>query len=70
MENVEQKDVRDDILDHLNSIERRISWLSEKTEVPYHTLYSALKMKRFVLSDRNLAKINRVLSTDFINDQK
>ena len=70
MEKLNEKDVRDDIIEHLNLIERRLSWLSTKTEIPYHTLYSVFKKKMFVLSDRNLAKINRVLETDFINDQK
>ncbi len=64
---MEKKDIRDEILDHLESIERPLAWLSNKTEIPYATLYSVFKQKNFALSDSNLAKINRVLDTDFIN---
>jgi predicted transcriptional regulator len=69
MENNETQDVRDAILEHLEQIERKLSWLSEKTEIPYPTLYSVLIQRIFSLSDRNLGKINRVLETDFINNQ-
>lgn len=67
MEKETIKDVRDAILLHLEKIERPLSWLSDKTEIPYPTLYSVLKQRTFSLSDSNLAKINRVLDTDFIN---
>ena len=62
------QDVRDAILLHLEEIERPLSWLSDKTEIPYPTLYSVLKQRTFAMSDRNIGKINRVLDTDFIND--
>jgi predicted transcriptional regulator len=68
MEKEPLKGVRDAILLHLEQIERPLSWLSDKTEIPYPTLYSVLKQRTFALSDSNLAKINRVLDTDFIND--
>lgn len=68
MENQIKTDVRDEILKHLVDIERTLAWLSSKTEIPYPTLYSIFKQKTFSLSFKNLAKINRVLGTDFIND--
>jgi predicted transcriptional regulator len=68
MEKDTPKDVRDAILLHLDKIERTLAWLSDKTEIPYPTLYSVFKQRTFVLSDKNLGKINKVLETDFIND--
>jgi predicted transcriptional regulator len=64
---MEKKDIRDDIMNHLKSIERPMSWLSNKAEIPYATLYSVFKQKNFKISDKNLDKINKVLGTDFIN---
>ena len=68
MEKNEPQDVRDAILLHLEQIERPLSWLSDKADIPYPTLYSVLKQRTFAMSDRNIGKINRVLDTDFIND--
>jgi hypothetical protein len=68
MEKEKKQSVRDEVLLHLEEIERTLAWLSDKTEIPYPTLYSVLKQRTFALSDSNLAKINRVLDTDFIND--
>lgn len=68
MEKKPPQDVRDAILLHLEEIERPLSWLSDKTEIPYPTLYSVLKQRTFAMSDRNIGKINKVLDTDFIND--
>ena len=68
MEKKPPQDVRDAILLHLEEIERPLSWLSDKTEIPYPTLYSVLIQRTFAMSDRNIGKINRVLDTDFIND--
>jgi len=68
MEKTEPQDVRDAILLHLEQIERPLSWLSDKTEIPYPTLYSVLKQRTFAMSDKNIGKINKVLNTDFIND--
>jgi len=67
MEKTEPQDVRDAILLHLEQIERPLSWLSDKADIPYPTLYSVLKQRTFAMSDRNIGKINRVLDTDFIN---
>jgi hypothetical protein len=68
MEKQTAHDVRDAILLHLDEIERNLSWLSEKTEIPYPTLYSVFKQKHFALSDKNLDKINNVFGTDFKNN--
>jgi len=68
MEKQTTYDVRDAILLHLDEIERNLSWLSEKTEIPYPTLYSVFKQKHFALSEKNLKKINNVLGTDFTNN--
>lgn len=68
MEKLTTNDVRDAILLHLDEIERNLSWLSEKTEIPYPTLYSVFKQKHFALSDKNLDKINNVFGTDFKNN--
>ena len=68
MENKTKNDLRADILQHLEGIERTLAWLSDKTEIPYATLYSVFKQRTFALSDRNLGKINKTLGTDFIND--
>ena len=68
MEKKPPQDVRDAILLHLEEIERPLSWLSDKTEIPYPTLYSVLKQRTFAMSDKNIGKINKVLDTDFIND--
>jgi predicted transcriptional regulator len=64
----ETLDTRDAVLLHLEEIERNLSWLSEKTQIPYPTLYSVFKQKHFSLSDKNLEKINNVLATDFKNN--
>jgi predicted transcriptional regulator len=61
-------DTRDVVLLHLEEIERNLAWLSEKTQIPYPTLYSVFKQKHFALSEKNLEKINNVLGTDFTNN--
>ena len=68
MEKNTTQDVRDAILLHLEQIERPLSWLSDKTEIPYPTLYSVLKQRTFSMSEKNIVKINKVLDTNFIND--
>lgn len=68
MDNKEKIDLRDAILLHLEEIERPMSWLSDKAEIPYPTIYALLKQRTFAISDSNLEKINKVLGTDFIND--
>lgn len=67
MEKETTLDTRDVILLHLEEIERTLAWLSEKTQIPYPTLYSVFKQKHFSLSEKNLEKINNVLGTDFTN---
>ena len=67
MEKETTLDTRDVLLLHLEEIERNLSWLSEKTQIPYPTLYSVFKQKHFALSEKNLEKINNVLRTDFKN---
>jgi predicted transcriptional regulator len=68
MEKQTTLDARDAVLLHLEEIERNLSWLSEKTQIPYPTLYSVFKQKHFALSEKNLEKINSVLGTDFTNN--
>jgi hypothetical protein len=68
MEKETTLDTRDVVLLHLEEIERNLSWLSEKTQIPYPTLYSVFKQKHFALSEKNLEKINNVLGTDFTNN--
>jgi predicted transcriptional regulator len=68
MEKETTLDTRDVVLLHLEEIERNLSWLSEKTQIPYPTLYSVFKQKHFALSEKNLEKINGVLGTDFTNN--
>ena len=62
-----QTNVIDSIVDHLEDIERPMTWLSEKTEIPYPTIYALLKQRAFALSEKNLEKINKALNTNFIN---
>lgn len=64
----QKNNVRDEILAHLEKEERNMAWLSRKTDIPYGSLYSIFIHRIMSLSDSNLAKINRVLDTDFIND--
>ena len=60
--------VKDEILLYLETEERNLAWLSRKTDIPYGSLYSIFIHRIMVLSDTNIAKINRALDTDFIND--
>jgi hypothetical protein len=64
----EKTNVKDEILLYLENEERSLAWLARKTEIPYGSLYSIFIHRIMVLSDRNLAKINRALDTDFINN--
>jgi hypothetical protein len=65
---MKNSNVKDEILLYLEQEERPLAWLSRKTEIPYPTLYSIFTQRIMNLSDKNLATINRVLDTDFIND--
>ncbi len=65
---MEKQNVKDLILLELEQQERPLAWLSRKTEIKYGTLYGILIHRIIILSDDNLAKINKVLGTDFSND--
>jgi hypothetical protein len=65
---MEKENIKDLILLHLEEEERPLAWLSRKTEIPYPTLYSIFVQRIMNLSDKNLAKINEAMETDFIND--
>lgn len=58
-------DVRDQIMNKMDSEGRTLTWLSEKTDINYNTLHSCLKKKHFLLSQENLDKINEALATDY-----
>lgn len=59
---------KDEILLYLQEIERPMSWLSRKTEIPYGTLYAIFIQRIMNLSDKYLVKINKALETDFTNE--
>lgn len=59
------EDVRDVIIQKMNNEGRVLTWLSKTTGIPYDTLHSCLKDKKFNLNEDNLAKINTALGTDF-----
>jgi len=65
---MKNSNVKDEILLYLEQDERPLAWLSRKTEIPYPTCYSIFIQRIMNLSDKNLATINKVLDTDFIND--
>jgi hypothetical protein len=65
---MEKQNVKDLILLELEHQERPLAWLSRKSEIPYGTLYGILIHRIMNLSDDNLAKINKVMGTDFTND--
>lgn len=65
---MEKQNVKNLILLELERQERPLAWLSRKTEIKYGTLYGILIHRIIILSDDNLAKINKVLGTDFSND--
>jgi len=65
MAEVVKRDVRDDILAHLDNDDRSMVWLSEKTGINYNTLYSILKQRLIKLSAERLKLINDVLGTKF-----
>ena len=58
-------DTRDLIIEKLREMERNISWLNKKTDIPYATLYDCLVRKGFKLSWKNLEKINKILDTEY-----
>ena len=58
-------DVRDKILDHLKNDDRTLKWVSDKTEIPYSSLYSIFIQKIFNLNQERLDLINTLLGTKF-----
>lgn len=64
---MKNKDVRDEIIEHLKSIERPLSWLATKSDINYATVYSVLRQRTFKFSEENLKKINDTLGTSFTN---
>jgi predicted transcriptional regulator len=65
---MKKQNVKDLILLHLEQEERPLAWLARKSEIPYGTLYGILVHRVMNISDENLAKINKVMGTDFTND--
>lgn len=59
------KDSRDLIMSHLKKDDRNLRWLSNKTKIPYSTLYFILVRKERTLSDAKKQTINKTLQTDF-----
>lgn len=57
------------VFDKLDEIERNLSWLSRKANIPYGTLYSTLVQKTCMLSESNLEKINKVLEIKLTNNK-
>lgn len=60
-----ETDVRDLISDYLKEDERSLRWLSEKSGIPYGTMYSCFTQRLFKLNEDNLEKINTALGTNF-----
>lgn len=61
----EKVDVRDEIMEWLETNERSMAWLAEKNGINYNTLYSILKQKVMKLSAARLELINNFLATKF-----
>ncbi len=57
MEELEVEDERTVVLQKLEKIERPLSYLSDKTGIPYNTLHSCLVRKLFRISEENTKKI-------------
>ncbi len=58
-------DVHKSIRKKLIELERSLMWLSKKTNINYHGLYSCLIRRHYDITENNLNKINEVLQTDF-----
>lgn len=63
--NKELTDIRDIVMKRMKDEGRNLTWLSEKTQISYNTIFSCLRKKLFSLSEENLTKINEALGTDF-----
>lgn len=61
----ELTDIRDIVMKRMKDEGRNLTWLSEKTQISYNTIFSCLRKKLFNLSEENLTKINEALGTDF-----
>ena len=61
-------DVRDAIMNKMDSEGRSLQWLADTTGINYNTLHSCIKRKLFNLSADNLMKINFALETNFIQE--
>lgn len=59
------KDAREKIMDHLRADDRNLAWLSEKSGIPYSTLYFILMRKERKLTDKKRKLINETLNTAF-----
>ena len=59
-------DVRDEILEHLEKIQRPLAWITNgNTGIPYSAIYAIFTQRTYGLSKENLKKINKFLETDF-----
>lgn len=61
----ELTDIRDIVMKRMSDEGRSLTWLSEKTNISYNTIFSCLRKKLFNLSQANLDKINEALKTEF-----
>lgn len=61
----ELTDIRDIIMKRMKDEGRNLTWLSQKTDISYNTIFSCLRKKLFSLSPENLSKINEALRTSF-----
>lgn len=59
------EDVRQIIMNKMDSEGRTLQWLANETDINYNTLHSCIKRLLFSLSQENLEKINKALETDF-----
>lgn len=58
-------DVRDQILEHLKKEDRHLKWVSDKTEIPYSSLYAIFIQRIFKLNQERMDLINVLLGTKF-----
>jgi hypothetical protein len=60
-----EKDLRDVIHEHIKNDDRSLLWLSNKTGIPYGTIYSIFKHKIMELTPDRKQAINNVLGTTY-----
>lgn len=58
-------DLRDQILEKVEEIERNIRWLAKHTGIPYYSVYACLVKKQYNVTKETLNKYNKVLGTSF-----